>query len=160
MLLLTTQPLNFQANQTVQQIPPRYNASQYVPSPWRVTPTTFSKHKSPEREEVGEEEDRQGLHIWRVWGWLFGFLPCVGCPGTDVPGYQPGRVPQLPVCPFNILSLSYMPSAPICCFSLARLRRTLFIDDTCKSNQDQTKWQSLLKTQLPYLKSPSQHAPL
>lgn len=60
-------------------------------------------------------------------------LPCAGCPGTEVPGYQPGRVPQVPVCPFSILSLSYIPSAPICCFSLARLRRTLFIDDTWKA---------------------------
>lgn len=50
-----------------------------------------------------------------------------------MPGYQPGRVPQVPVCPFSILSLSYIPSAPICCFSLARLRRTLFIDDTWKA---------------------------
>lgn len=95
--------------------------------------------------------------IYREFRWLLGFLPWVGCPGTEVPGYQPGRVPQLPVCPFNILSLSYMPSAPICCFSLARLRRTLFIDDTCKSNQNQTKWQCLLKTRPLCLKSPSQH---
>lgn len=74
----------------------------------------------------------RGLAVRGMAAWL---LPCVGCPGTEVPGYHPGRAPQLPVCPLSILSLSYMPSAPICCFSLARLRRTLFIDDTCRPTQ-------------------------
>lgn len=83
-----------------------------------------------------------GHHIWAHLGAAARparHSPCAGCPGTEVPGYQPGRVPHVPVCPFSILSLSYIPSAPICCFSLARLRRTLFIDDTCKA-KDRRQW--------------------